>query len=104
MLKLIPEIDSVFIYSRGTVDSWGITSKGDAKKEIKGRIKEAENSSPVESQSGKQVIPTHEISINGDVGIVVGDKVEVFGNVLTILTRQPKKDLSGKTIYVKYKV
>lgn len=104
MLKLIPEIDSIKLLSKGVIDSWGIMSSNTVETEIKGRIKEVEQSSPIESQSGKQVIPTFEFSINGDIGIAVGDKVEIYGDVMTIISRQPKKDLSGKVIYVKYKV
>lgn len=104
MLKFIPEIDSIFILEKGAIDSWGIISGNSVKTEVRCRIKEVENASPIESQSGKQIIPTYDISINGDVGISVGDKVEVYGAIMTVVSRQPKKDLSGKVLYVKYKV
>ena len=104
MLKMIPEIDSIFICTKGTVDAWGISSVGSSKTEIKCRIKESESSAPINTNGGKQVIPTFDISINGDVGISVGDAIEVNGTKMTILARTPKKDLSGKIIYIKYKV
>lgn len=103
-LKMIPEIDSIFIYEKGEVDAWGLGTVSNSKREVKGRIKGAESSTPIESKGGKQIVPTYSISINGDAGITVGDVVEIYNNEMVVLTRQPKKDLSGKILYTKYTV
>lgn len=103
-LKLLPELDSIYVYEKGEVDDWGISSTTTSKKEFRCLIREAESSTAIESKGGRMVVPSYSISFNGDVPIHVGDMLEVEGRKMVVLTRNSKKDLSGKVLIIKLTV
>lgn len=103
-LKLIPETHKIFLYEKAGADLWGITTASDTKKEIKCLIREAQQKTPVNSIEGKQILITYVISFNGIFAGNVGDKIEVNGQLMEILTKNFSNDLSGNTLLTKITV
>lgn len=103
-LKIFPEFDSIYLLKKGIPDSWGIASTTESKIEIRCFITESESSSTVESIGGKMIVPTYNITFNGDVDIHVGDYIEVDGVKKIVLTRIQKKDLSRVPLITKITV
>lgn len=100
-LKYILDSEKVFYTPKGEVDSWGISSPSGDKQEVACLIRETDDSTPIEAQGGKQVVPTYQVSINGTVAFGVGDILEVEGQELVILRKKEVKDLSRKVMYTK---
>lgn len=103
-LKLLPELDSIYLYKKGKVDAWGISSAGESKELIPCYTKGSESSTPIEAQGGKMVIPSYDISFNGDVAINVGDYIEICGIKKVVLKKSQSKDLSRKVLVTKITV
>lgn len=103
-LKLLPELDAIYLFKKGKVDAWGISSIGESKEEVTCYIKETEASTSIESKGGKMVIPSYDIGFNGDVPINVGDCIEVYGVKKVVLMKSQKKDLSRTVLITKITV
>ena len=103
-LKMIPDFDSIFLYEKGGVDAWGISTTEGSKVKLSCLIRETETATPIESKGGKMVLPSFDISFNGNVKIHVGDYVEVEGRKMVVLTRKQKKDLSRTVLITKITV
>lgn len=103
-LKLIPELDTIFLLKRGEVDVWGKTSIKETKEELKCLIRGTETSTSIESTGGRMVLPTFDISFNGAVPINVGDYVEIEGFRKIVLVKTQKKDLSRTVLITKITV
>lgn len=103
-LKLLPENGHVFVYEKGEVDAWGLSTLADTKKRFDCFIRESEESTPIESVSGKQIIPSYNLTFNGKVEIKAGDKIEVEGDLLEVLRRKVTKDFSGNVLITKITV
>ena len=101
-LKWIPENEKVYFLKMAETDAWGISKSAESKIEYKGTVKSAEESTPLDSIAGKQVIPTYKISINGAVPFTVGDYVEVEGRTMIVLNKKETKDLSGKVLFSRF--
>lgn len=100
-LKYILDGDKIYHIKSAGVDAWGINSTSGEKTEYSCLIRGAEDSTPIEAQGGKQVIPSYTISFNGKVPFTVGETLEVEGNQLVILKRKEVKDLSRKVLFTK---
>lgn len=103
-LKLLPELDSIYLLKRGNSDAWGIGSAGESKELLPCYIKGSEVSTSVEAQGGKMVIPSYDICFNGNVPINVGDYIEVYGVKKVVLKKTLNKDLSRKVLITKITV
>lgn len=103
-LKLLPELDSIILFSKEKVDAWGIGSIGESKKILPCYIRGSEVSTSIESRGGKMVIPSYTICFNGDVAINVGDCIEVYGVKKDVLKKSQSKDLSRKVLVTKITV
>lgn len=103
-LKLVPELDSIFLLKRGEVDVWGRASIKETKEEFKGLVRGTEASTSIESIGGRMIAPTFDISFNGSVSINVGDYIEVEGIRKIVLTKAQKKDLSRTVLITKITV
>lgn len=103
-LKLIPDSDFIFLFQKDAVDDWGISSTGASKKKFNCLIREAESTTPIESKGGKMVVPSYDISFNGNVEIHAGDYIEVDGRKMVVLTKKQKKDLSRTVLITKISV
>ena len=100
-LKYISDKDSVYLISMGDVDAFGIRTNSETKQLLKCSCRAIENSSPIESEGGRQVIPTYSVSFNGKVAVNIGDRLEIDGVTKTILTKKESKDLSRKVLFTK---
>lgn len=103
-LKLVPENNHVFVYEKGEIDAWGLSAGTSNKKKLGCFLRGSESSTPLESTGGRMVIPTYDITFNGNVPVFVGDIVEVEGHRFTVLSRKPKQDLSGNVLILKISV
>lgn len=103
-LRMISETDYVYLLIRTNTDSWGISEVETIKKKYYCNIKDSEDSTPINSMGGKQVIPTYSITFNGKVSVFVGDYVEVDGSKKIVLNKKTKKDLLGNVLITKITV
>lgn len=103
-IKYIPENEFVYVMLKGEVDDFGIRASSSDKTKLGCLIRSAEDSTPIESTGGKQVIPTYTISFNGKVAVGVGDFIEVEGQKKQVLTKKEVKDLSRVVIITKVTV
>ena len=103
-LKLLPENSHVFVYEKAEADAWGFAKLTNTKKKYGCFLRESEETTPVESIGGKQIIPSYLLTFNGKVEIKVGDKIEVEGDLMEVLRRKVSKDLSGNVLVTKITV
>lgn len=103
-LSLIPERDIVQVRKKEVLDSWGLQIKDSSTIQYKGNVKGHEDSTPITSEGGKQVIPTYSVSFNGSPDISVGDFIIIYGEEFQVLTKKRIRDLLGNIIYIKVSV
>lgn len=100
-LKYILDTEQIFHVESAGVDAWGISSPSGEKTAYSCCIRGAEDSTPIEAQGGKHVIPSYTVSFNGKVPFTVGETLEVEGTELVILRKKEVKDLSRKVMFTK---
>lgn len=101
-LNLIPERDIIQIKKLTSLDSWGLPIEENSNPvTYKCNIKSNEDSTPVTSEGGKQVIPTYSISFNNCPDISVGDFITVDGEDFQVLTKKKVRDLQGEILFTK---
>ena len=103
-LKLLPENCVVHVYEKGNADDWGFMKLSAIKKKYGCFLRESQESSPIDSIGGKQILPSYDLSFNGKVNVKVGDKIEVEGFPMEVLRRKVSKDLSGNVLLTKITV
>lgn len=103
-LKLLLENGHVFVYEKAEADDWGLTKVTNVKKSFDCFIRESEETTPVESVGGKQIVPSYTLTFNGLVEIKAGDKIEVEGDLLEVLRRKVTRDFSGNVLITKVTV
>ncbi|ELU5588597.1 hypothetical protein SCB17_003120 [Clostridium perfringens] len=67
-------------------------------------VRGAEDTTPINTKEGKQLLPTFTVSFNGKIDFSVGDYLEIEGKEMQILHIKPVRDLSGNTLFTKVKV
>lgn len=100
-LNWIPENESVYLISKGEADSFGVRSSAGKKQQLNCFIRTAEDSTPIESNVGRQVVPSYTISFNGKVAVAVGDYIEIEGQKKIVLTKKEVKDISRTVVITK---
>lgn len=102
--NLIPTKEQITLVESLGADAWGIKQAGAGRKPLDCFIRGSESSTPISDPVGRQVIPAYEILFNGAVRVSVGDKIEVEGEIYTILQKREYKDFSRSVVYTKIKV
>lgn len=102
--NLLPTKEQITLVESLGADAWGVRQAGAGRKPLNCLIKYSETTTPISDMAGRQIVPAYEISFNGAVGLSVGDKVEIDGEVFTILQKREYKDFSRAVIYTKIKV
>lgn len=100
-LNYIIENASVYLVKKGELDGWGISKPSGEKVLLRCFLRGAEDSTPMESQGGKQVIPSYSVSFNGDVPFGAGDILEVEGKQFEVLRKKPTRGLSREVMFTK---
>lgn len=104
-LSYILERDTVNYIARETTNTlWAEDIPSKNKIPYKCCIRGAEDTTPINTKEGKQLLPTYIISFNGNINFSVGDFLEVDNRVMQILHIKAVRDFIGTILFTKVKV